>query len=70
MTAEIYCLGFDRCLHGEATVVFRHRADGVIEVVADYWKPTCDFGGQPRPNPPFGSRGKSTESPAWPDFTA
>lgn len=61
MTADIYRLGFDRCLRGEATVVFKHRADSVIEVVADYWKPTCDFTDQDRPNPPSTDRDDNHE---------
>lgn len=63
MSAEIYRLGFDRCQRGAATVVFKHRADGVIEMVADYWKPACDFADRTRPNPPFTDRVETDGNP-------
>ncbi len=53
MTADIFRLGFDRCVDGETTVVFKVRSDGVIELVANCWKPACDFAAPPRPGPPF-----------------
>lgn len=56
MTADIYRLGLDRVAAGESTVVFKVRPDGVIELVANYWKPACDFGDQSRPTPPLPDR--------------